>query len=110
MKQKHFYSHLIEISDITIELADMDLSPEERVHLLSLIDANIHSAVVNTVLSELPEEEKKAFLRNLTGNDHMVIWIHLRENIKNVDEKLILAVNNLKKELLKDLKEVNNKN
>lgn len=110
MKQKHFYTHLIEISDITIELANMDLTPEERVHLLSLIDANIHSAVVNTVLSELPEEEKKEFLQNLTTNDHLAIWIHLRENIKNADAKIILAVNNLKKELLKDLKEVNNKN
>lgn len=110
MKQKHFYSHLVKITDITIELADMDLSSEERVHLLSLVDANIHSTVVNTVLSELSEEDKKTFLQNLVINDHIEIWSHLRKNIKDIDEKIILVVNSLKRELLKDLREVNNKN
>lgn len=110
MEQKHFYSHLIRITDITIELADMDLNSEERIHLLALVDANIHSTVVNTVLSELPEEEKKIFLQNLVANDHIEIWSHLRKNIKDADEKIILAVNSLKRELLKDLKEVNSKN
>lgn len=110
MKHKHFYSHLVEISDITLELADMDLTQEERVHLLSLIDANIHSAVINTVLSELSEDEKKTFLQNLVMDDHILIWTHLSRNIKDVDEKIRFTIKSLKAELIKDLREVVNKN
>ena len=63
-KTKHFYSHLVETTDITIELAEMDLSPNERIHLISLVDANIHSVVVSKVLQNLEEEDKKIFLKN----------------------------------------------
>ncbi|HYM65624.1 MAG TPA: hypothetical protein VES68_04070 [Candidatus Sulfotelmatobacter sp.] len=42
MKKKHFYHTLVETTDITVELANLDLTTDERLHLLSLVDANIH--------------------------------------------------------------------
>jgi len=45
MKTKHFYTHLAETTDITLEIAQLDVTSKERVHLLSLAEANIHSAV-----------------------------------------------------------------
>ena len=67
MKGKHFYSHLVEINEIYLSLSGMDLSEDERGHLLSLAETNIHATVINTVLSELSEEDKKIFLKNLVA-------------------------------------------
>ena len=104
MKQKQFYWSLVETTDITLELGEIDLTPEERIHLLSLVDANIHSAVINTVLSELSNENKKIFLNNLASDDHDITWKHLRKETKNLDGKIIKAVSALKKEFLNDIK------
>jgi hypothetical protein len=106
MKHKHFYSHLIETTDITIELAEIELTPDERVHLVSLIEANIHSTVIETVLSNLPKEDKKIFLKNLVSNDHEIIWVHLKSRTKNIEEKIIKSVGVLKKDFYKDIKEI----
>ena len=106
MKNKHFYSHLIETTDITVELAEIELTPDERVHLVSLIEANIHSMVVGTVLSNLTEEDKKIFLKNLVSNDHEIIWAHLKSKTRNIEEKITNSVGVLKKEFYKDIKDL----
>lgn len=105
MKHKHFYAHLLETTDITLELGEMNLTPEERVHLLSLAQANIHTVVVDTVLSSLSEKDKKIFLKNLVSNDHEIIWSHLKK-AENIEEKIKLAVKKAKNELLKDIEQV----
>jgi hypothetical protein len=106
MKQKHFYTHLKETTDIVLELGELDLSPEERMHLLSLIDANIHSAVINTVLTTLDEENKKIFLSNLVKEDHSKTWDHLKNNSKNIEEKVVETIRSIKKEFIKDIQKV----
>ncbi|MEK7551600.1 MAG: hypothetical protein AAB532_03290 [Patescibacteria group bacterium] len=58
MKTKHFYSHLVETTHITLEIAELDVTSKERVHLLSLVEANIHTTVVSSVLDQLEPEEK----------------------------------------------------
>ena len=105
MKHKHFYDSLIETTDITIELAQMNLLPDERLHLISLVQANIHTVVVDTVLSNLSEKDKKIFLKNLVSNDHEIIWSHLKK-AENIEEKIKLAVKKAKNELLKDIERV----
>jgi hypothetical protein len=82
MKNKHFYAHLTETTDIVLELGELNMSPEERIHLLSLIETNIHSAVIDTVLSNLDEENKKIFLKNLVSNNHSNTWEHLNKTIR----------------------------
>ena len=105
MKHKHFYDSIIETTDITIELAQMNLLPDERLHLISLVQANIHTVVVDTVLSSLSEKDKKIFLKNLVSNDHEIIWSHLKK-AENIEEKIKLAVKKAKNELLKDIERV----
>ena len=51
--KKHFYTHIIDTSTLSLELGEMDLTSEERIHLFSLIDANIHHTILDLVLSEL---------------------------------------------------------
>lgn len=109
MKHKHFYAHLIETTDIVLELGELDLTPEERIHLLSLIEANIHSSVINTVLSSLDEENKKIFLNNLISDNHSKTREHLNKNSKDIENKIKETINSIKKELIKDIKKARSK-
>lgn len=104
MKHKHFYAHLVETTDIVLELGELDLTPEERIHLLSLVEANIHSSVINTVLSTLDEENKKIFLKNLALSDHIKTLDHLKQTSSDIEDKIQKTINIVKKELLEDLK------
>lgn len=105
MKNIFFYSHLIETTDISLKLTEIELSEDEKIHLQSLIEANIHSVVIDTVLLELSKEDKKIFLRNLISNDHEKTWEHLKGRIGKAEEKIIKSVKNLKEDLIKDLLE-----
>ena len=104
MQTKHFYTNLVETTDITLEIAQLELTPDERVHLISLMDANIHSTVVKKVLSELSNEDKKIFLKNMTYDNHDKTWEHLKSKSADIEEKIKDAVEDLKKELLEDIK------
>lgn len=109
MKRRHFYSHLIDTSTLSLELGDMNLTQEERVELIGLLDSNLHQVVLDAILSELSEDDKKIFLKHLHANDHDKIWQHLKAKTKNIEEKIKKTAEDLKKELHKDIKEVRGK-
>lgn len=102
---KHFYSYLIEQETIEIELENLDLSKEEKKHLVSIAESSIHYTVIDTILSELPEKEKKKFLENIKSKNHEKIWKHLFEKTEGIEAKIIKAANGLLKDLLKDVSE-----
>ncbi|PIR80219.1 MAG: hypothetical protein COU25_01330 [Candidatus Levybacteria bacterium CG10_big_fil_rev_8_21_14_0_10_35_13] len=106
MKTKHFYTHLIETTDITLEIAQLNVTSKERVHLLSLVEANIHSAVVSMVLSSLEPHDKKIFLQNLSINEHNKTWLHLRQKAGNIEEEIKKTIDDTISELLKDVRKV----
>jgi predicted transcriptional regulator len=105
MKGKHFYSHLIEIHEIYFSISELELSDVERSHLLTLAEANIHATVINTVLPNLSEADKKVFLKNLVADNHQETWKHLQRKMHNAQEKISQSLKDLKQELLKDIKE-----
>lgn len=101
--KKNFYSHIIETSSLSLALGDMDLSQEERVHLISLAEDNLHHTILDAVLSELSDEDKKLFLVHLTESNHDKIWKLLNEKIENVEGKIKNIAETLKKELHEDI-------
>lgn len=103
--KKHFYSHLVETSSISLSLGDMDLSQEERVHLISLVESNLHHTILDAVLSELSEEDKKTFLHHVAHDEHDKVWELLNSRIKNIEEKIKKVAEDVKKELHKDIHE-----
>ena len=107
--KKHFYSHLIETSEISLALGDMELSKEERLHLLSLVESNLHHLILDVVLSELSEEDKKVFLEHVATNSHDKVWELLNEKAENIEEKIKKAAQDLKKELYTDIQEAKEK-
>ncbi len=102
---KYFYSHIIEIESIYTILDVMDLDHEEKQELIVIIESTVHHTIIDTVLSELSEKDKKIFLHHLSKENHEDLWKHLKENIEKVEHKINRAVNILLQELHLDVQE-----
>lgn len=89
---------------MTNELDNMDLSDGQKAHLANLIDSSLHSAILDEVLSNLSEADKKLFLEKLETEDHDKILEFLNEKIDKVEEKVQLVSEQLITELHEDLK------
>ena len=61
--------------------------------------------MVNAVLPELAEEEKKTFLKNLLADDHEKTWQHLKSHTQDIENKLRSTLSGLKQEILTDIQE-----
>lgn len=107
--KKQFYAHLVQIETLHIEIDSMDLTEEEKNDLKNLINSNFHHSILDTVLSELQEEDKKKFLEHFTSDDHEKIWEHLKSKTAGIEEKIKSKAEKLKEEFLKDIKEAKEK-
>ena len=105
MKNKHFYSHLVEIESLVVDLDQLELAEGEKYHLAQLADSNLHNAILDAILSELDEEHKKLFLEHLNEGNHDKIWQFLNEKTSNIEEKIKNVADQLKEEMRKDIKE-----
>lgn len=102
---KQFYTHLIEIESLIIELDKMSLSDEEKIHLSNLLDSSLHHTILDAVLSELSDEDKRIFLNYLQKDDHNKIWKLLNEKVDNIEDKIKKCADDLKDQLKKDIRE-----
>lgn len=109
VRHKYFYSHIVDMTSISIEIANMDMTPEERKHLIALAESNVHHAVLDTVLSELPEEDKKEFLKHVTEEEHDKVWEILKEKAENIEDKIKKTAQDLLAEFHKDIEEAKTK-
>ena len=101
-----WYSHLVEIESIIVELDRMDLSKEEKLQLAHLIDSTLHNTILDAVLSQLQEEDKRKFLMHLSADNHDKIWMFLNSRVDNIETKIKKTADDLKKKLHKDIKEL----
>lgn len=101
--KRQFYHQLIELETIHVSLGELDLSPEEKEELLGLVDDHIHHTVLDTMLSELTEDDKKLFLSYVTQERHDDTWKLLKEKVANSEKKIVKAVKSLKRELHEDI-------
>lgn len=109
MRNTVFYSHLIEMESIIVELDKLDLSMEQKVHLSNLIDSSLHHTVLDAVFSELTPTDKKVFLNHLKEDDHSKIWQFLDEKVDKIEDKIKKVAEDLKVELHQDLKKAKEK-
>lgn len=101
---KYFYSHIIETESLTIAINDLAVSDSEKAHLIALVDSSLHHTVLDAILSELSEIDKKTFLRHMVEDDHDKIWKHLNEKVDGIEEKIKKAAHNLREQLHEDIK------
>ena len=106
---KTFYSHLIEIESVNVELYKLDLSKEQALHLAGLIDSSLHHTILDTILSKLSSSDKRVFLNHLKEDDHDKIWQFLNEKVDKIEVEIKKAAKDLKDQLQKDLMEAKRK-
>ena len=99
-----FYSHIIEIDSLYIELDLLDMTTDEREELKKILDSSIHHVVIDTILSELSGEHKKVFLSHVTLEKHTEIWELLNTHVPAAGKKITRAVERLKKQMHNDIK------
>jgi len=104
--KKHFYTHLIEIDTIYTELETLPIQRHEKDELVEIVHSTIHHVVIDIVLSELPEEDKKTFLSHIHREDHDSIRKLLKEKTQGTEMKIKNAVEKLIKELHQDIEEI----
>lgn len=101
--KKHFYSHIVESSSVSLALGDMDITQNERKHLLSLVEHNLHHAILDSVLSELSDKDKQEFLMLISTDNNDKIWELLVNRVDNIEDKIKKTAAELKKEMHKDI-------
>ncbi len=87
----------------------MDLSQKEKTHLAHLLDSTLHHTILDAVLSELSEEDKKKFMEHLSREENDKIWELLNSKVDNIEEKIKKTAEELKREMHKDIKEAKGK-
>lgn len=105
----HFYSHIIEINSIHNSLEDLSLEVHEKRELIIIVESSIHHVVMDTVLSELSDKDKKLFLGHVVSQEHEKVWDLITNKIQDVENKIKKAVENLKEKLHADIKETKEK-
>jgi hypothetical protein len=88
-----------------MEIDSLSISDNEKDHLKSLAESHIHHNVLDSILSELSEDDKKTFLHHIESKHQENIWTFLNSKIEDVEEKVREAANVIKRDLLKDVRE-----
>lgn len=101
--KKQFYSHIVTVDALVIELNSLELTTEERERLLAIAETHLHHTILDAVLEELGQDDKKLFLHSVARDDHHNAWEVLYRNIENVEEKIKKVAEDLKEELKKDI-------
>lgn len=102
----HFYSRIVSFDTLILALNQLDLTDQEKEHLLTIADSSLYHTVLDAILSELSSEDKKVFLMHLAHDDHDKIWEFLNNKIENIETKIKLTADNLTEKLHKDIKDV----
>jgi len=105
-RKKPFYHHLISIAEIEIELDKLGLPEHERIELLNIAENTIHYTIVDIVLSELSEEDKKTFLEHHAKSNHETTLKFIKGKITNIEGRIKSVADNLRIELINDIKDL----
>jgi len=101
--KKRFYHHLITIDSIHVALDDLSLTAEEHQELIDIACSSIHHLVIDTILSDLSEEDKKIFLQHMNNEKYNELWRHVKNNIDNVEDKIQKVVEGFLADLHDDI-------
>ncbi|MEK7521814.1 MAG: hypothetical protein AAB599_03380 [Patescibacteria group bacterium] len=103
---KVWYDHLIILEEVEIELGKLELDREEKRELEHLIEEMTHHRVMDRVLTHLPKQHHKEYLKRFANSPHDPGLIHyLNERIEeSVEEHVKDEMKKLKKEILSDLR------
>lgn len=106
----YFYTKYIVIENLIEEFHQMDLSKEEQHHLALLVDSSLHHAILDEILSNLSEQDKKLFLKSLKEDpENEKLMDFLKDKVEGVEEKIKKVADDLVKEMHEDIKKAKEK-
>lgn len=108
-RQKYFYSQLVSIDSIADNLDSLDIKENEKEELLDIAHIHLHQTIIDSILLELSEVDKKKFLELLVSGENEKVWKHLNEKVEKIEDKIERAANQIKSELKDDIKKVREK-
>lgn len=103
--KKHFFSHLVEIDAIHMELDTHPLEDHEKEEVKKIIDESIYHTVLDAILSELSEEDKKVFLSHVVDDDHEKIWDFVNNKVENIEDKIKKAADDITVKIHSDIQD-----
>jgi len=101
---KKFYDHLVEVDTLHVHIEDLQIEDHEKDEIRKLVNDSLYHTILDAILSELSEEDKKVFLSHVVEDDHGKIWNLLNDKIENVEDKIKNAAESIKKELHEEIK------
>ena len=104
--KKYFYSSIISTDTLHVALESLEVSSEEKEHLEMLVESSLYHTILNAILNELSEDDKKLFLEQLLSENDEEILSFLQKKIDRIEDKIKTAADGLIEELHKDIKEV----
>lgn len=108
-KQKHFYSHLVSIESVHVEISYLEMTDDQKKELLDIAESTMHHTILDTVLSALSEEERRVFLRQVHLDDHAQIWRFLNKKKVDIESRIVSVGEALLKRLHEDIQEAKTK-
>lgn len=106
MKKPYFWSHLVDTNTLLDDLEQLDLTSEQKKELMEIAHTHMHQTLMDAVLSQLSETDKRRFLELLAAGEDEKVWEHLNERVEKIEDKITLAAAQVKKELAEDIKKV----
>lgn len=104
MTNKYFYSHLVNIDSLVSDLDQLDLTSSQKKELLEIAHVHMHQTIIDEILSQMGEDDKKTFLELLATGDDKKIWKHLNSKVEKIESKIASAAKQVERELSQDLK------
>jgi len=104
--KKHFYSHLVDLNEISNHLSQLHINIEEKNELLHLVYENIHHAVIELVLDIIDDKDKDIFLFHLENKNHNEVFLILSKKRDNPENVILDVIQKTQKEAIEDITEV----
>ncbi|PIS08964.1 hypothetical protein COT75_03815 [Candidatus Beckwithbacteria bacterium CG10_big_fil_rev_8_21_14_0_10_34_10] len=105
--KKLFWDYLIEVEEIKVKLDKHGMVKEESYHLLKVAHDTFNLKILDEVLSYLPKEKHKEFLKELDEKpDNPKLLEVLKKEVEDIENKIKEVVKNVKQEILEKIEEI----
>jgi len=105
-KPNHFYHSLVSMESLSVRLDLFEFSAEEKEKLVEIAERTLHHSILDLILSELNESDRKLFLSHHASENHDEIWSLLTGSVKNIEKKIKVTADSVAKKLQRDLKKI----
>lgn len=101
---EHFYHSIVSMDALRVRLDLTEWSDEEKATLMDLAERTLHHSILDLVLSELSDQDKRVFLEHHAHERHKEAWSLLRDRIESIEDKIKKTADEVAKKLHADLK------